>query len=107
MRINPDVTALPVEQVIGSWAEGGLRLNPEYQRGSVWNRRQQQLLIDSVFRGYPLPRFYFYGERAHDLLGGTTSTYLIIDGLQRIKALADFAACRAFEIACRATCASE
>ena len=92
MRVDADVQSLPVGRVIATWAEGGLRLNPEYQRGSVWTKRQQQLLVDSVLRGYPLPRFYFYAERAHDLLGASAATYLIVDGLQRIKALADFAA---------------
>ena len=50
---------LSVDAVTGSWANRSIRPNPEYQRGLQWKRRQQQLLIDSIFRGYPLPRFYF------------------------------------------------
>jgi uncharacterized protein with ParB-like and HNH nuclease domain len=31
-----------------------LTVNPEYQRGAVWNEAQQKRLVDSVLRGYPL-----------------------------------------------------
>ncbi|MGH9107138.1 MAG: DUF262 domain-containing protein [Acidimicrobiales bacterium] len=50
----------------GSWANRSIRPNPEYQRGLQWKRRQQQLLIDSIFRGYPLPRFYFERKASQD-----------------------------------------
>ena len=32
--------------------------NPDYQRPSVWKKSQKQLLIDSILRGYDLPKFY-------------------------------------------------
>ena len=37
---------------------GTLDLAPEYQRGSVWTRNRKALLIDSVLRGYDLPKLY-------------------------------------------------
>jgi hypothetical protein len=67
-----------------------VRPNPEYQRGLQWKRRQQQLLIDSIFRGYPLPRFYFELRRTTDPLGTDISTLDVIDGQQRIIAMTQF-----------------
>lgn len=32
---------------------------PEWQRGEVWDKTKKQLLIDSVLRGWRLPKFYF------------------------------------------------
>lgn len=34
-----------------------LYANPEYQRGRVWKLAQKKRLVDSVFRGYPIPLF--------------------------------------------------
>jgi hypothetical protein len=31
---------------------------PDYQRYAVWSRAQQQLLMDSVFRGLDIPKLY-------------------------------------------------
>lgn len=63
--------------------------NHEYQRGAVWTPRQQKLLIDSLFRGYPIPLFYFhFKEHGSGELG--SKRYEIIDGQQRVNALASF-----------------
>lgn len=66
-----------------------LVVNPEYQRGSVWTKTQQKKLVDSVLRGYPLPLIYFHYvvEKDGDL---QNQRYEIIDGQQRINALADY-----------------
>ena len=64
--------------------------NFEYQRGPVWNKNQQKKLIDSVLRGYPLPMFYLHYKKT--ITAGLTNEQLeIIDGQQRINALAAFA----------------
>lgn len=66
-----------------------LFVNDEYQRGAVWNQRQEKLLIDSILRGYPIPQFYFHFIKmsAGDL---SAESYEIIDGQQRINAIYDF-----------------
>ena len=47
------------------WKRGGiLTVNPEYQRGAVWNEAQQKKLVDSVLRGYPLPLIYLHHKKA-------------------------------------------
>src|SRR5437588_3562286 len=32
---------------------------PDWQREEVWNREKKQRLIDSILRGWKLPKFYF------------------------------------------------
>lgn len=60
-----------------------------YQRGPVWTMVQKQKLIDSVLRGYPIPLIYLH--HIIQTAGGLRSErFEIIDGQQRINALADF-----------------
>jgi hypothetical protein len=64
-----------------------VRINPdaEYQRGSVWTDAQQRLLIDSLLRGYDLPKLYF-----RKLSEGGKYLYEVIDGKQRLTAIWHF-----------------
>lgn len=56
---------------------------PEYQREStVWDRRAQQRLIDSILRDFDIGAFYFY-ETA-------TGEWECIDGRQRLTAILSF-----------------
>lgn len=69
------------------WKRGGiLTVNPEYQRGAVWNEAQQKKLVDSVLRGYPLPLIYLHHKKR--VVGGIPKQdFEIIDGQQRLNAL--------------------
>ena len=40
-----------------------LTVNAEYQRGAVWGEAQQKKLVDSIFRGYPLPLIYLHHKK--------------------------------------------
>ena len=42
-----------------------LQVNHEYQRGLRWTDMQKQMFIDSIFRGYSIPAFYFHKKRKH------------------------------------------
>jgi hypothetical protein len=55
---------------------------PEWQRGEVWTRAKKQRLIDSILRGWKLPKFYFI-ETAAD-------SFLVEDGQQRLNAIWEF-----------------
>ena len=90
MKVDLSLQALSVDAVTASWGNRSIRPNPEYQRGLQWKRRQQQVLIDSVFRGYPLPRFYFERKASRDPLGTAVVSLDVIDGQQRIIALSQF-----------------
>ncbi|MGR3937019.1 DUF262 domain-containing protein [Streptomyces sp. BRA346] len=54
---------------------------PAYQRGPVWQRKKQQLLIDSILRGYDMPKIYLRK------ISGGKYKYEVIDGQQRLRAL--------------------
>ena len=57
---------------------------PDWQREEVWSRRQKQLLIDSILRGWKLPKFYFV-KTASD-----PNEYEVVDGQQRLMAIFEF-----------------
>lgn len=58
---------------------------PQYQRAPVWDLARRQLLIDSIFRGYDIPKIYLKGSQH-----GDKYSYEITDGQQRFNALLDF-----------------
>jgi hypothetical protein len=55
---------------------------PYWQRQKVWKREKKQRLIDSILRGWKLPKFYFI-----DVSG---ESYLVEDGQQRLNAIWEF-----------------
>jgi Protein of unknown function DUF262 len=55
---------------------------PDWQRSEVWDRAKKQRLIDSILRGWKLPKFYFVAVSDED--------YLVEDGQQRLVAIFDF-----------------
>ncbi|MHB1493330.1 MAG: HNH endonuclease family protein [Thermoplasmataceae archaeon] len=79
-----------IDEIASNWREHTLGTNPEYQRGLVWSQIQKQRLIDSVFRKYPLPTFYFREKTTTGLGGRPMTSFDIIDGQQRIEAFAGF-----------------
>ena len=58
MKTNTEFMA--VEKLLGLREKNMMFENAEYQRGNVWTRVQQQLLIDSVLRGHSIPRFHLH-----------------------------------------------
>ena len=58
---------------------------PQYQRSPVWSKDRKAFLIDSILRGYDLPKFYVEWFK-----GGTPFEYEVVDGQQRIRAIWDF-----------------
>lgn len=59
---------------------------PQYQRTSVWSPRKKQLLIDSILRGYDLPKFYLMRTSLNPLF-----TFEVTDGQQRMRSIWEFA----------------
>lgn len=64
---------------------GSMDLDPEYQRGAVWGRTRKALLIDSMLRGYDLPKVYLRETP------NSYESYEVVDGVQRLTAMDDFA----------------
>lgn len=81
---------MTVKDLVELHKEQMLKANPEYQRGIVWNSTQKKKLIDSVLRGYPLPRIYLH-HVSKNVAGMKSEGLEVIDGQQRINALSEFA----------------
>jgi hypothetical protein len=60
---------------------------PQYQRTSVWTTDRKSFLIDSILRGYDLPKFYFTFGKYGNSKG---FKYEVADGQQRIRAIWEF-----------------
>lgn len=59
-----------------------LILEVDFQRNIVWGNKQKCELIESILMGLPLPIFYLKQQ--------DNSTYVVVDGKQRLSALFDF-----------------
>jgi hypothetical protein len=57
---------------------------PEWQRQEVWSVSKKQNLIDSVLRGWKLPKFYFLK------LSDDPEQYEVVDGQQRLASIFEF-----------------
>lgn len=88
MKAKPET--MTVKDLVELHKEQMLKANPEYQRGIVWNATQKKKLIDSVMRGYPLPRIYLH-HVSKNVAGMKSEGLEVIDGQQRINALSEFA----------------
>lgn len=62
-----------------------LNLFPEFQRMQIWSVKKQQLFIDSIIRGWPIPGIYLI-ENGDSLE--------VLDGQQRLTAIYNFLANR-------------
>lgn len=57
---------------------------PDWQRGKVWTTGRKQKLIDSILRGWNLPKFYFVS------IPGEPEEWEVVDGQQRLMAIFEF-----------------
>lgn len=60
--------------------------NPDFQRPPVWSRSQKQLLIDTILRGYDIPKLYWRK------ISTSPEKYDVVDGQQRLRAIFEFQA---------------
>lgn len=82
-----------VESLLSKHILFGVDFNPDYQRELVWDDKDRELLLDSLFMGADIGRFVFRVKDDHETsLDGPF--YEIVDGKQRMMALLDFYADR-------------
>jgi hypothetical protein len=55
---------------------------PDWQREEVWDDARKRLLIDSILRGWKLPKFYFVRT--------SPDSFDVVDGQQRLSAIYEF-----------------
>lgn len=74
--------AWPISSMYG--IRSAINTNPDYQRPAVWSSAQKQLLVDSVLRGYDVPKFYWRQ------VSKNPAKFDVVDGQQRIRAICEF-----------------
>ena len=57
---------------------------PDWQREEVWSQEKKQLLIDTILRGWRLPKFYFLK------ISSNPDEFEVVDGQQRLMAIFEF-----------------
>jgi len=70
------------------WKENKtLIINRDYQRGSVWSSSAKIFLIDTILRGFPIPKIYM-----RTLIDRENKRTIreVVDGQQRLRAIFDF-----------------
>ncbi|MCT6851218.1 MAG: DUF262 domain-containing protein, partial [Staphylococcus epidermidis] len=81
-QVDYDTRDYPIEYIVKKFLDN-IIFAPDYQRKqTAWNNKDKARLIESLLLGYPIPIIF---------LSDTTDGKLeIVDGLQRINALAEF-----------------
>ncbi len=98
MPVSSDLQQYTVADFL-EWSEKNqLKLNPEFQRGSVWPPAARTYLIDTILRRLPVPKIYV---RTRVDLQTKRSFREVVDGQQRLRAILDFGNDR-FELGPRA-----
>ena len=79
---DKEVIPMSVSAVMSWLSHETINLNPAYQRDAVWKKDQKVYLIDTIIRGYDVPKLY--------ILKLKNDTYDVVDGQQRIRTLDEF-----------------
>ena len=67
----------------------GIDFNPEYQRGYVWEQKDKELLIDSIFKNIDIGKFVLM-RLNDDEWRKRGLSYEILDGKQRLSTIIGF-----------------
>lgn len=65
-----------------------LQLNPDFQRGYVWNQEQQIAYIEFLLKGGKTARTIYFNHP--EWMGNWQGEFVCVDGLQRITAIQKF-----------------
>ena len=88
-KLDRNTTTLSIASFHEQNQAGKFNYNPPYQRHSVWSEEKQSYFIDSILRNFPIPPIFLHRKIDSDT--GTTS-FDVIDGKQRLTAIARFIA---------------
>ncbi len=79
-----------IESLLFNYYHFGVDMDPDYQRGLVWDERDKEYLLDSVFHdGIEIGRFVFICLSDEEQVE-RDYTYEILDGKQRLNCLCEF-----------------
>lgn len=77
-----DKSDLQLESLVSRINEREIDLQPDFQRGEIWDSKRRQRLIDTILRGWYVPAIHI----VIDSSGGE----VVLDGQQRLAAIRDF-----------------
>jgi len=72
-----------IEEGVSGWS-GKLSIRPKYQREFVYNDKQQQAVIQTIRKGFPINIMYWAKKDVYD------GFYEVLDGQQRTLSICDF-----------------
>jgi len=75
-----------LESLFSKYYYFGVEMQPDYQRGLVWDQEDKEALIDSIFNGIEIGKFVFIHNSFEPGLPG----FEILDGKQRLSTLIEF-----------------
>lgn len=78
----PIPTRYSCEALVKMIDNGAIDLEPEYQRGVVWNEAKQSAVIDSIFRNYYVPPVLFSIHTITNEEGDKEDLRICVDGKQ-------------------------
>ena len=79
---------LPVADYCNAYKRHDVRVDRKYQRNaSVWPQRAQSYLIETILRGFPMPKLALHQQTD---VRSRKSLKFVVDGQQRTNAIVDF-----------------
>lgn len=73
---------LQIETIVSRIDAGELDLQPDFQRGEIWDIKRRKRLIDTVLRNWFIPAIHIVVDK--------DDTEVVLDGQQRLVAIRDF-----------------
>ncbi|EFQ82025.1 hypothetical protein HMPREF0063_12867 [Aeromicrobium marinum DSM 15272] len=73
---------LELESVYNRINKGEIDLQPDFQRGEIWDNRRRQRLVDTIIRNWYVPAVHVVKDR--------DGNEEVLDGQQRLAAIRDF-----------------
>ncbi len=83
--MNSSITTYKVSDFVGWMRDGSLKLNPDFQRNSVWKPGAKSLLIDTMIRGFPMPMILIRDMRSD--VKRFSPVREVVDGQQRLRTI--------------------
>jgi len=80
--VKIEKSELQLESMVSRIRGGEIDLQPEFQRGEVWNGLRRQRLIDTLLRGWYVPAIHIVKD--------SSGLEAVLDGQQRLVAISDF-----------------
>lgn len=90
-RCDVPVSNIP-NQINDYIKQHNLQLNPDFQRGRVWTKKQQISYVEYIIRGGVSAKIVYFNcpHWGNFIIKSTYQDFVCVDGLQRISSFIDF-----------------